>query len=141
MREHRAVVAGPDPRTLIDPIAPDELRRAMADLADLWLTPLRQKPQPLQHRGPLTYTVLTLCRMLYTLRWGVVPSKPQAARWAEQVQEGRWSPLIERALAWRKAPAPQDPVRDDERRDALALLAYTMDQCRSLSRSPGRPQP
>lgn len=140
LREHRAVLAGPDPRTLIDPVDAQDLRRALADLADLWLTALRRNPETLQYRGPLTYTVLTLCRMLYTLRWGVVTSKLQAARWTQHVQEGRWSPLIERALAWRKEPARQDPVRADERRETLALLDYTADQCRSLGRSPTRPE-
>jgi hypothetical protein len=113
----------------------------MADLADLWLTDLRRNQERLQHRGPLTYTVLTLCRMLYTLTWGVVTSKPQAARWAQQVHEGHWSPLIERALTWRKAPARQDPVSENERRDTLALLDYTVEQCRRLGRSATRPEP
>ena len=141
IREHRVVVAGPDPRLIIDPVDPQDLRCAMADLADLWLTALRRNHERLQLRGPLTYTVLTLCRMLYTLRWGVVTSKPQAARWAQHVQDGHWSPLIERALAWRKEPARQDPVSEEESRDILALLDYTVEQCRNLGRSPTRPEP
>lgn len=141
IREHRAMVAGPDPRTIIDPIDPHDLRRAMADLADLWLIALRRNQEAVQHRGSLTYTVLTFCRMLYTLTQGTVTSKPRAACWAQHAQDGRWSPLIEHALTWRKAPAPQEPVSEEERRDTLAFLDYTVDQCRTVGRSPARPEP
>jgi len=136
LRERRAVLAGPDPRTIIDPIGPQDLRRAMASLGDLWGAELRAEQSQLARRGSLTYTVLTFCRMLYTLSFGTVVPKPTAARWAQQIQAGRWTTLIERALAWRKDPAPQDPVTKEEIRDTLALLAYTLDQCRALNRDP-----
>jgi hypothetical protein len=141
IREHRVVVAGPDPRSIIDPIDAQDLRQAMADLATLWLAELRQNPDVVQHRGALTYAVLTFCRMLYTVTWGTVVSKPVAARWAQHLQEGRWSALIERALAWRKDPAPQEPVSEEERRDTLAFLAYTVEQCRTLGRPPSMLEP
>jgi hypothetical protein len=139
IREHGVVIAGPDPRTMIDPIEPQDLRRAMVDLADLWLTALRHNHERLEHRGPLTYTVLTLCRILHTLTWGTVTSKPRAARWAQQMDDGRWSPLIRRALAWRKLPARQDPVSEEERHDTLALLDYTLAQCRIFDQPPTQP--
>jgi hypothetical protein len=135
LRECRVVLAGPDPRTIIDPIAPQELRLAMVSLGDAWGADLRQDQSNLAHRAPLTYTVLTLCRMLYTLAFGAVVSKPTAARWAQQLQEGRWSVLIGRALAWRKDPAPQDPVTDAERHATSALLAYTLEQCAAVARA------
>lgn len=141
IREHRAVVAGPDPRTIIAPIDPQDLRRAMADLADLWLIALRRNQEEVQHRGSLTYTVLTFCRMLYTLTQGAVTSKPRAARWAQHAHDGRWSPLIVRALAWRKDPAPQEPVSEEEKRATLAFLDYTVEQCRTVDGSPARPEP
>jgi hypothetical protein len=37
LREHRVVVAGPDPRTLIDPVDPDEMRQAAAAIVGKWL--------------------------------------------------------------------------------------------------------
>jgi hypothetical protein len=113
----------------------------MVNLADLWLTALHRNPERLQHRGSLTYTVLTLCRILYTLTWGAVTSKPRAARWAQQVHDGRWSPLIERALAWRKVQARQEPVSEVERGDILAFLDYTLAQCRILDQPPTQSEP
>jgi hypothetical protein len=133
LRECRVVLAGPDPRTIIDPIAPEDLRLAMVTLGEAWGAALREDPTNLAQRGPLTYTVLTLCRMLYTLAIGAVVSKPTAARWAQQLQEGRWSVLIGRALAWRKDPAPQDPVTDAERHATRTLLTYILDQCAAVA--------
>lgn len=141
LREHPVVLAGPDPRTIIDPIAPQDLRRAMVDLVDLWLSALCRDHEALRHRGPLTYTVLTLCRMLYTLFGGTVTSKVRAARWAQHARDGRWSPLIERSLAWRKPPARQDPVSEEERRDALTFLDYTVEQSRIVGQSLGLSEP
>jgi len=44
--------------------------------------------------------VLTMCRMRYTLQYGVVVSKPIAARWAQASLDARWTPLIQAALVW-----------------------------------------
>jgi len=45
-----------------------------------------------------SYAVLTMCRMHYTLQYGVVVSKPLAARWAQTTLDARWTPLIQAAL-------------------------------------------
>src|SRR5206468_6240914 len=47
-----------------------------------------------------SYAVLTMCRMRYTLQYGVVVSKPMAARWAQAAPDSRWTALIEAALGW-----------------------------------------
>lgn len=104
LREHGVVVAGPDLHTLIDPVHPDDLRRAVVALMDDWWGPMRDDPSPLHrhHIGYQVYAVLTMCRILYTLDFGAVVSKPVAARWAQETLGERWAALIERALAWRK---------------------------------------
>jgi Domain of unknown function (DUF4111)/Nucleotidyltransferase domain len=132
LREHGVVVAGPDPRPLIDPIEPQDLRRAMAALAESWLEPARHDRLRLQHRGFQIYTVRTLCRMLYTLDSGAVVSKPVAARWAQATLGVRWAALIERAVAWRKDPSCQETPSDEEISETLALIEYTLERCRQL---------
>jgi len=47
-----------------------------------------------------SYAVLTMCRMRYTLQYGVVVSKPFAAGWAQAALDAQWAPLIQAALAW-----------------------------------------
>ncbi len=126
------VVAGPDLHTVIDPVRPDDVRRAVATLMDEWWGPMRDDPAPL-HRptiGYQSYAVLTMCRMRYTLDAGTVVSKPVAARWARGRADGRWDALIDRALAWRKDA--QTVPSDDDIHETLALIHYTFDRCQAM---------
>jgi predicted nucleotidyltransferase len=99
LREHGITLIGPPVRDWIDPVTREDLRREVATSAAEWLEPVGDDPLVLRHRGYQAYTVMTICRMLYTLRHGTVVSKPVAARWAMEELGERWSPLIARALA------------------------------------------
>lgn len=134
LRERGVVVAGPDPRTLIDPIQPDEMRRAVCALMNEWWGPMRDDPAHLRRRGIgyQVYTVLTMCRVLYTLETGDVASKPGAARWVQETLDARWHALIERALAWRKdqtEPHRRQEVAEADMNATLELIEYTLGQC------------
>ena len=50
--------------------------------------------------------MLTMCRMRYTLQYGVIVSKAMTARWAQAALDARWTPLIEAALAWSNDNVP-----------------------------------
>lgn len=130
LREHGVVVAGPDPRTLIDPVYPREMRRAVVGLMEVWWGPMCDDPAPLERHtiGYQAYTVLTMCRILYTLHTGAVVSKPVAARWAQRTLGRRWVALIEQALAWRK-DRPDLPGGDLN--ETLDLVRYTCERCKS----------
>jgi hypothetical protein len=62
-----------------------------------------------------------MSRMLYTLRHGVIVTKPVAAGWAQEVLEPRWTPLIEHAFAWSR-DAPPDLG------ETLAYIQYTCER-------------
>lgn len=47
--------------------------------------------------GEQVFGVLSVCRVLYTLRTGAVIGKLAAARWAIGHVEPRWRPLVQRA--------------------------------------------
>ncbi|MCA1668851.1 MAG: DUF4111 domain-containing protein [Thermomicrobia bacterium] len=130
LREHGVIVAGPEPRTLIDPVRPDDLRRSVVTLMDTWWGPMRHDTSRLElhHIGYQPYAVLTMCRILYTLKYGEVVSKPVAARWTQEVLGERWTGLIERALAWRKDR--RGTLASDDLHETLDLIAYTHDRCR-----------
>ena len=137
LREHGIVVSGPDPRSLLDPVPPDELRRASAAKVADWHARANGDPgwvAELRVRREHTYVVVTLCRLLYTLDTGSVASKPVAARWAARTRASRWSELIGRATTEPRtntADVPEDAVHD-----ALALLEYTDEhyrQCQATS--------
>jgi hypothetical protein len=131
LREYGVVVSGPDPRSLLDPVQPDDLRRASAAKVEDWCARAHGDPAwvaGLQVRREHTYVVVTLCRLLYTLETGSVTSKPVAARWAARTRATRWSELIGRATTEPRTAAADVP--EDAVHDALALLEYTEEQYR-----------
>lgn len=127
VREHGIVVAGPHPKVLIDSISPAELRAAGAAIMRDW-------ESLLEHRARFeaeyqAYTVLTMCRMLYTLEHGTIVPKAAAARWAKERYGEAWGALIDSALAWRHG----EPF--DRLDDVLRLLRYTIAQSKPGART------
>jgi len=118
LREHGVALAGPDPHTLIDPVHPDQVRRAAADVLREWWLPMLDDPTRLQSWGYRCYAVLTMCRMLYTLRHGTIVSKRFAARWAQDTLDPRWTNLVRDALAW-------SPTTPPDLKETLALIRST----------------
>ena len=120
VRGHGVALAGPDPRTLIDSVDVAELRHAVVSLLHGWWTPVPTCRRWLDNPFYRSYAVLTMCRMHYTLQYGVVVSKPIAARWAQAALDARWTPLIQAALAWSSEIVPDlgETLRfiDDTRR-------------------------
>ena len=95
VREQGVVVAGPDPRTLIDPISPDNLREAIRRILREWWAPMLDDHTRLRNLVYQCYAVITMCRMLYTLAHGTIVAKSVAADWAQETLEERWQPLVE----------------------------------------------
>jgi len=121
LREQGIVLAGPPPHTLIDPVTPDDLRRAVVDLFHSWWVPVLDDSTRLRPPAYQAYAVLTMCRILYTLHHGAVVPKPVAAHWAQAELGDRWAALIDRALAWPGVPL-------DDLSQALDLVRYTRDR-------------
>jgi hypothetical protein len=135
LREYGIVVSGPAPRSLLDPVPPEELRRASAAKVEEWHSRAHADPEwvaGLQGRGQHTYVVLTLCRLLCTLDTGSIASKPVAARWVSWSHASRWSKLIAHTSAEQRdtAAVPEDAVND-----ALALLEHTYERYRQWQAS------
>ena len=124
IREQAIVLAGPHPKTLIDPLEPDELRRAaLGILLEWWLPQLRDTTR-LRSPEYQAYAVLTMCRVLYTLQHGAVVPKAIAARWAQETLGEPWVALVEWALAW-----PRN-AQSDHLRETLALIRHTLERAR-----------
>jgi len=105
VRERGVVLYGPPPVTLIDPVSPQQLRDATCQqLADVWQPRIEDEydhwPRPREFPA---FSVLTLCRALYTLQRGAFCSKPVAAAWAAQTHP-KWEPVI----AWAQAHRADD---------------------------------
>jgi hypothetical protein len=132
LREYGVVVRGPDPRTLLDPVNPDDLRQASAAIVERWQDQAHGDNKWmdwLRDLANLRFVALTLCRLLYTLDTGSVASKPAAARWAERTQVARWTGLIDHAST--QTTIQQRATNDEpegEVKDTLALLAFTYER-------------
>ncbi len=125
IRAKGITLAGPPPQTLIDPISPDELRRAAAGILFEWWQPQLEDHSRLLSAEYQAYAVLTMCRSLYTFQFGSVGTKPAAARRAQEELGEPWAGLIEQALAWRHG----DPL--DRLDDTLGLIGLTLARART----------
>ena len=124
LRERGIVIKGPDLRTLIDPVSSDELRKAVLNVLPLWVKPILEDPSLIKKRGYQSYCVLTLCRMLYTVKHGEILSKPGAAKWALEQMDPEWKPLIERALVGRQnSDLEADP---EDLKGTLVMMRYVV---------------
>lgn len=101
IREHGLVLAGPEPKTLIDPVSPDDIRSAVMGILQEWWFPMLDDPSWLRNHGVEyhAYAILSMCRSLHALEHGTIVSKPQAAKWAQMEFESRWKGVIEQALS------------------------------------------
>jgi len=113
LRERGVVLAGPDPRELVDPITADDLRAEMHWALGLWRAWFRTTDSI--SRRALAVAVLSHARILHTLAVGEVGSKRIAGGWALETLDREWAPLIRWALEdrpdpWRKVREPADPA-------------------------------
>ena len=105
MREYGLTLAGPPARTLIEPIAGDELRAEVRATIRNWFESLRaQLAAELDNAWLQPYVVLTGCRMMHTLDCGRVTSKAAAGAWAIEHVDPKFAPLIRQALDQRPDP-------------------------------------
>ena len=118
-------VTGPDPKILIAPVSPADLRWAVSNILHTWFRHFLDNPAKLNSRGYQSYTVLTLCRILYTFVEGEVVSKPAAAEWAKRNIGRAWMALIDRAFLGRQTPG-RDASPEDIR-GTLDLIRYTLE--------------
>lgn len=122
LREKGLRLAGPPARELIDPVEPEELRRAQLGILRSWWSRPFASPERFGSAEYQAYAVLTMCRALYMLEFGEVAPKPQAAAWAQRALGLPWAGLIEWALAWRRGGQEQ---RLDE---ALDFIDFTLER-------------
>ena len=122
LRKYGAVVCGPSLKSSIDPVTPDDLRRAVSGVLREWWSPMLENPAWIRNRAYEAYATLTMCRALHALEHGDIVSKPIAARWAQATLDEQWNALIDRAVAWPQEPQP------DNLNETLDFIRYTIDR-------------
>jgi len=128
IRQQGTVLAGPDPKTLIDPVSPEDIRRAVKGVLQEWWGPMLEDPSWLKNHGSEyhAFAILTMCRALYALEHGSIVSKPMAARWAQKELGERWSRVIERSLAQQVGSEDRDLYNE-----SLEFIRFTMSTVRN----------
>jgi len=106
------VLFGPQPKTFIPRITRSMLNQALSREVGYLHEELVDKPQSKWRDVPFyrAYSVLTLCRILYSLNKGMVVSKPRAARWALRSVPASYHGIIRQALQ-DKEPRHRIPLR------------------------------
>ena len=130
LRERGIILAGPAPRSLIDPISASDLRQAVVNVLPLWAKPILEDPLQIHNRGYQSYVVLSLCRMFYTLQCGTIISKRGAADWAQDSLNKQWAPLIARAWLGRQNAGSDAEPEDVE--GTLNFLRHTLEYASNL---------
>lgn len=131
LRERGIILLGPDPKTLIDPVTPDDLRRAARDALAGWAGRFIENPQLLHQRGYQSYVVLSMCRVLYTLVQGDIASKYAAARWMQNQPAQPFTALIERA--WESRHYATDPADAADIAETIEMIRFMLEQSQNLS--------
>jgi len=126
VRERGLRLAGPDPKTLIDPVSPDDMRKAAVGELDARLrnwSDGRWPPSEMAQRGAQAFEVETVCRALYTISTGEASSKRVAVEWALANLPVHWHELIRWSREHKKEQT-EDPWRVPE---VMGLLAWAVE--------------
>lgn len=136
VREMGVIVEGPDPKTLIDYVSPDDIRGAILGILREWWLPMLEDPAWLREHGGRyhAFAVITMCRVLHGLETGTIVSKPRAIRWAQTRLPARWTQLIQNAVAVSRGD-PQDGFPDE----ALDFIRFVKEQTVTSDRPAARP--
>ena len=120
LREKGVTLAGPPPKSLIDPVPAGALRAEVRGTMDQVLA-LDLRPMHLV--AWQAFWVGLFCRMLHTLATGAVWSKKASMAWACAHLDPQWRDLIGRAAAVRKGDAAQSGQPADPA-DVAATRAF-----------------
>lgn len=133
VREKGITLAGPPPKTLVDPISEELLRADILETLTNWGQQILDDPSPYNNRFYQSFIVLSYCRMLHDLHRGYPGSKREGAEWAKSVLDPSWSNLIDAAWGGRPDPAkkikqPADPKVFEK---TLRFVEYVMNESKA----------
>jgi predicted nucleotidyltransferase len=132
LQKYAIVMNGPDPKSLFDAIPAHVLQKNVFTEMHRWSNEVLDNPVSLNNRWFQSFMVLSLCRMLYTLKFGAIVSKAVAVGWAKELLDSKWTRLIERA--WEERPNPPLKARmQAEQEDVEAtpgFIAYVLEYSR-----------
>ena len=130
VRECGVALAGPDPKTLIDPIPAKTLQQEIGEEIRSWGREILENPDRYRNRFYQGFTVLNLSRMLHDYRTGSISSKRTGAEWAKHNFDPTWSDLIDRSWNGRPDPARsvREPADTEDFRRTLEYVRFILEE-------------
>lgn len=130
VRECGVVLEGPDPKTFIDFVSAEDIRKCIIDVLNEWWFPMLENPAWLRENddGYRSFAVITMCRVLHGLEHGTITSKPKATQWARTKVDSHWHLLIDKAVA--VSNHEEENIFLDE---TLDFIKYTKEQVEGKS--------
>jgi len=130
VREKGVAVLGPDPKTLINPIDPNDLRKEIKGTLTGWGQEVVEDPEPYRNRFYQAYLVLNFSRMLQDLHEGRVTSKLEGINWAKTNLDPKWIPLID--FCWEERQDTEinigQPADPQVYKKSIEFVGYTVKQ-------------
>ncbi len=135
VRDYGVTLAGPPPKTLVDPIPVETLRRQILSVMRDWGHDLLAEPEPYNNRFYQAFIVHNYSRMLHDLIRGYPGSKRAGVDWVKANLDPKWHGLIDRTWAGRFDPAVavRTPADPDDFKATLAFVRYIMDEANKLT--------
>lgn len=134
IREKGITVIGPDPKTLIDPITPDDLRREIKEFHAGWTPGFIANPDIWENRFYQVFFVLHFSRALQDLEEGKITSKKEAMIWAKKNLDPKWYDLIDYSWNERKdeSISIKQPANKEKWKETLEFAKYALEKIREF---------
>lgn len=139
VRETGGVLAGPDPKVIMDPIPVGELRKDMYHTFAEWAQVIFDDHDEISSHFYQTFAVLSYCRMLNDIRCGDIGSKREGAEWVKENFDSSWHDLIDRAWLGRPDPAlsVKRPADSEDVQRTVDFIRVCLEEARKLLQSFG----
>jgi predicted nucleotidyltransferase len=128
LRERGITLVGPKPETILQHIPVEkmyeEIKMTMLVVKRLFEEEINRPLTFFNSRFGQSFTVLTYCRMLHSLRTGTVQSKKAGADWAKEFVDPKWIKLIDKA--WLEREGVRFGVKIRQRAE-LSMLLETLE--------------
>jgi Domain of unknown function (DUF4111) len=125
LRERGIILAGPDPKEVLDRVDPEAIREKMRQLVQTFLLDLATWIRLDCVAWAQRYAVATVCRMLYSIETGEIASKRASLVWAREHLDPAWHELIQHALQGRHLGwNPNDLPSNESVQQTVAFAEY-----------------
>jgi predicted nucleotidyltransferase len=130
VREKGVTLAGPPPKSLVEPISEELLKAEIFETLRSWGQQILDNPDQYNNRFYQSFIVLNYCRMLHDLYRGYPGSKREGAEWAKSFLDPSWSDLIDGTWDGRPDPAKkvQQPADPQKFERTLNFVRYVMNE-------------